>query len=317
MLTSAPCKTDLELHDEPTLFSQGRFVNAIVRTTKGPVRPIELRSATSHSTLFGMKTLHSFGRQSVALAPFGLYAHPSRGGDLDASLRDIVRQLKTWSTVSFEWNVRFDHGELAQQLLTQQIPFHRTMTHTLLLDRDYEASFARFDSTARNLVRRARRQGLLVRTTHDANDVGAYYEVYTRMASQKGNHSGLHPRALFDELLKLHDDVIFVVADFANKIIGGAWFFRDGGAFFYFHAAMDLNYSGHSPSYAIIDYAIRMAHEEGRKVVNFGGSGGIASLEQFKAKWGAKPQYCWRFNWRNPLWQTVQNVRSMWRLHAP
>jgi hypothetical protein len=315
VLTSALCKTDLELY--PTLFSQGRFVNAIVRTTSDSVLPIELRSPTSHSTLFGMKTLHSFGRQSVALAPFGLYAHPSGRGDLDASLRDIVRQLKTWSTVSFEWNVRFDHVELAQQLLTQEIPVRRIMTQTLSLDGNYEASFARFDSTTRNLVRRARRQGLLVRTTYDLSDVSAYYEVYTEMAAQKGNYSELYSRALFDELLKLHDDVVFVVADLANKIIGGAWFFRDGGTLFYFHSAMDLNYSRHSPIYAIIDYAIRMAHEEGRNVFNFGGSSGIASLEQFKAKWGAKPQYCWRFKWRNPLWQTVQNVRSIWRLHAP
>lgn len=280
------------------------------------VQPIELRSPASHSALYGIKRLHSFGRQSIALAPFGLYAHPSGGGDLDADVRDMVRQLKSWSTVHFEWNVRFDHGELAQQLVTQGIPFQRTMTHVLSLDRDYEASFSQFDSTTRNLVRRARRQGLLVRTTHDANDVSAYYEVYTKRASQKGNYTGLYPRALFDELLKLHDDVVFVVAHFSNKIIGGAWFFRDGDTFLYWHAAMDVNYSRHSPSYAIIDHAIRMAHAEGRKVFNFGGSVGIASLEQFKTKWDAKPQYCWSFNWQNPLWQTVQNVRSICRLHA-
>jgi lipid II:glycine glycyltransferase (peptidoglycan interpeptide bridge formation enzyme) len=124
---------------------------------------------------------------------------------------------------------------------------------------------------------------------------------------------------MFDELVKLDKDVVFVVAEVQNKVAAGAWFFRDGDTFLYWHAAMDRKYSRHFPSYAILDYAIRMAHEEGRKTLNLGGSIGIASLEAFKSKWGAEPQCCWCFSWQNPLWQMVQKVRSVWtsrRLHA-
>ena len=182
-----------------------------------------------------------------------------------------------------------------------------------------KAIFAKFNSTTRNLVRRVKREGIVVRSTHQGDDVRAYYEVHTKLASKKGYYRSLYPKAMFDELVKLDKDVIFVVAEVENKIAGGAWFFRDGDTFLYWHAATDRKYSRYSPSYAIVDYAIRMAHEEGRKALNFGGSIGIASLEDFKSKWGAEPQRCWHFSWQNPLWQMVQEVWSVWtsrRLHA-
>ena len=289
-------------------------MNAIVQTIGGSCRLIELRSETSRSTVFGVETVRSLGRRSIALAPFGLYAHPAGGGDLDTAVKDIIRQLKTYSTATFEWNVRFDHTALAHALVSRGLPFSRPMTHVLPLSGNYETSFAKFNSTTRNLVRRVRRDGIVVRSTQNGDDVGAYYEIHTKLASEKGYHRSLYPKGMFDELVKLNKDVVFVVAEVQEKIAAGAWFFRDGGTLLYWHAAMDRKYSRRSPSYAILDYAIRMAHEEGRKALNFGGSIGIASLEDFKSKWGAEPQCCWCFSWQNPLWQMAQKVRSVWRL---
>lgn len=308
------CQTELDRG--PTLFSQARFVNAIVQAMGNSCRSIELWSETSRSTLFGVETVHSYGRRSVALAPFGLYAHPSRSGDLDATVTDIIRQLKTFSTASFQWSVRFDHAALAEALVRKGLSFFRPTTHVLSLNGDYEKSFAKFNSTTRNLVRRVKREGIVVRSTHNADDVSAYYEVHTRLASEKGIYRSLYPKAMFNELLKLDKDVVFLVAELQNKIAAGAWLFRDGDTFLYWHAAMDRQYSRHSPGYAILDYAIRMAHGEGRKAFNLGGSNGIASLEDFKSKWGAEPQRCWHFSWQNPLWQMVHKVRSGWRQDA-
>jgi lipid II:glycine glycyltransferase (peptidoglycan interpeptide bridge formation enzyme) len=279
-------------------------------------RSIELRSEKSRSTVCGVETVHSFGRRSIALAPFGLYAHPTERDDLGASVRDFVTQLKTFSTVTFEWNVRFDHESLARELVRRGIPFSRSATHALLLEGDYKTSFAKFSSTTRRYVRRAQSGGVLVRRTHDADDIRAYYEVHRKLASQKGNYHSLYPKAIFDELVKLHEDVVFLVAGVGTSVVGGAWFFRDGRMMFYWHGATDREYSRYYPSYAIQAYAIRMAHEEGRSIFNFGGSVGIASLEQFKSGWGAEPHYCWHFIWQNPLWRMIQNIRSSWRQHA-
>jgi lipid II:glycine glycyltransferase (peptidoglycan interpeptide bridge formation enzyme) len=267
--------------------------------------------------VFAVETISSLGRRSLALAPFGLYAHPAGSDDLDTTVRDIIQQLKTYSTTAFQWTVRFDHAALAQALARTGLPFSRPTTHVLPLHGDYETSFANFNSTTRNLVRRVHREGIVVRSTQRGDDVRAYYEVHAKRAAEKGYYRALYPRAMFDELVKLDQDVVFLVAEVQNKIAAGAWFFRDGDTFLYWHAAMDRSYSRHFPSYAIVDYAIRMAHEEGRKAFNFGGSIGIASLQNFKAKWGARPQCCWSFDWQNPLWQMVQKVRSVWSLRRP
>jgi len=292
-----------------TLFSQARFVNAIVQAMGNSCRSIELRSETCRSSIFGVETVHSYGRRSVALAPFDLYAHPSGPGDLDAALTDILRELKTLSTATFHWSVRFDHAELAEALARRGLPFSRPATHVLPLNGDYETSFAKFSSTARRHVRRAQSDGVVVRCAHDADDIRAYYEVHTRLAAAKGNYRSIYPKAMFDELVKLDKDVVFVVAEVQKKIAGGAWFFRDGRTMLYWHGAMDREYSRYYPSYAIQAYAIRMAHEEGRTVFNFGGSVGIASLERFKSAFGAEPQCCWYFSWQNPLWRTLRYVR--------
>ena len=311
------CQTEQE--SSLTLFSQARFLRAIAQAIGDSCRVIELRSEKSRSNVFAVETISSLGRRSLALAPFGLYAHPAGSDDLDTTVRDIIRQLKTYSTTAFQWNVRFDHAALAQALARTGLPFSRPTTHVLTLHGDYETSFAKFNSTTRNLVRRVHREGIVVRSTLHDDDVKAYYEVHTKLALEKGYSRALYPKAMFDELVKLDRDVVFVVAEIQNKIAAGAWFFRDGDTFLYWHAAMDRKYSRYFPSYAIVDYAIRMAHEEGRGAFNFGGSIGIASLEQFKAKWGAKQQCCWCFDWQNPLWQMVQKVRNVWslrRIHA-
>jgi hypothetical protein len=303
----------------PTLFSQARFINAIVQSMGDSCRAIELRSEPSQSTVFGVETVHSHGKRSIALAPFGLYAHPSGSGDLEAAVTDIIRQLKTFSTATFQWSVRFDHSALAEALVRKGLPFSRPTTRVLLIKGDYEGSFANFNSTTRNLVRRVRRDGVLVRRTQDAQDVKVYYEMHTKLASEKGTYRFLYPQSMFDELVKLDKDVVFVVAEVQGKIAGGAWLFRDGDTFLYWHAATDRQCSRYSPSYAILDYAIRMAHEEGRKAFNFGASSGIDSLEDFKSKWGAEAQCCWHFSWHNPLWRMVQKIRSVWtprRLYA-
>ena len=75
-LVSTCCQTEPD--NEPTLFSQRRFVNAIVQSMGNSCRSIEVRSETSRSTVFGVETLFTHGRRSIALGPFGLYASSFR-----------------------------------------------------------------------------------------------------------------------------------------------------------------------------------------------------------------------------------------------
>lgn len=54
---------------------------------------------------------------------------------------------------------------------------------------------------------------------------GHIYEVHTKLATEKGYHRSLYPKAMSDELVKLDKDVIFVVAEVQDKIAGAFCFF--------------------------------------------------------------------------------------------
>jgi lipid II:glycine glycyltransferase (peptidoglycan interpeptide bridge formation enzyme) len=115
----------------------------------------------------------------------------------------------------------------------------------------------------------------------------------------------VYDQSLFQELLKLREDVIFFSAEHSDRMIGGGWFFRDGNELLYWHGAMDYEYSRCFPLYAVINMAINLAWEERFLYFNMGSSLGSESLEQFKSFWGAKPKTCWQFEWRNPLWKAL------------
>lgn len=295
---------------EPTLFSQARFLDILTRSI-GNCRPVEL-IAKSNSSMVGAETVHSFGRRSISFCPFGLYAHPAGINDLGETVRTFVGQLRAFRTTSFDWNVRFDHELLAGELAKLGIQHKRTRTHVLRLGLNYQATVKSYHAAASKNIRRADRAGVFVRAARSLEDVREYYKIHTKLAATKGNYGSLYPVKLFEALIDLEHDVIFLVAQFKKKLIGGGWFFRDGHTIMYWHGAMDPEYSKYEPGYATIDCAIRLAHDDGRHYFNFGGSSGITSLEQFKAMWGARPEYCWRFVWRNPMWQTLHDVKHRW-----
>jgi hypothetical protein len=75
-------------HAEPTLCSQARFIDAIVRTENGSVRPIELRS--SNSSMYGTERVFSLGRRTIHFDALGLYAHPSSMENLSVTVGDFL-----------------------------------------------------------------------------------------------------------------------------------------------------------------------------------------------------------------------------------
>src|SRR5262249_7379182 len=156
--------------------SQARFVDLLSRVMR-EFEPLQIQLDSSRA-IIGVARAHSFGLRSISLCPFGLYAHPCGNGEIGTTVKDILSRLKTTSTISFEWNVRFDHESLAQPLARLGVKSTRTVTHVLPISSDYEATFAAYDSTARNLVRRARREGLVIRLSDRPGDVNAYYDIH-------------------------------------------------------------------------------------------------------------------------------------------
>jgi predicted N-acyltransferase len=232
---------------------------------------------------------------------------------LDESLPPLLAQLKTLRTTSFEWNVRFDHRDLARQLYEAGIGGIESTTQVLYLDRPYAELFQGFSETARNKVRRAEREGVVVYCATEDADLAKYYALYQKVAIER-KWSSLFQKYFLDELFKLHDDVVLLIVKRDTCVIGGGIFIRDGNSLFYWKGAMDYAYKSYFPHYAMINYAIRRATEEGMTSLNLGASLSISTLEQFKSFWGAVKLPHWQFVWRNPLWSFVSRCHARLRV---
>ena len=293
-----------------TLFSQERFVRAFACAERGKMEAALFPRAErrSEGIIYALVRKSPLRRRFISLAPAGLYAHPSDYQDLASCVALIVRDIRTVGTLGFEWNVRFDHQALAERLMALNLPLAMSSTHVLEIEKDYESTFKKFNATMRNQIRRSEREGVLVRSSNNRNDINAYLQIYSETVEQ-----GLAPSAnrkrLFEELLKLNADVRFLVAEVNGRIVGGGWFFYDGDSMLYWHGASDRKFSRFFPACAVLQKAIRLACDAGMKTFNFGASNGIESLERFKSFWGTEQKLCWRFNWSNRLWATVSKLK--------
>lgn len=253
----------------------------------------------------------------ILLSGAGLYASPGWLPTLAAeTIISLRRALQRPLTTGFSWNVRFDHAPLAEQLTAQGLPCERPTTHVLELGREYAQTLAGYSATTRNQVRRAQRQGVTVRAVQKAEEVRSYYRLHIQLAQQKGGYGLLHPLELFLEFRKAVGFTQLLIAEWEGRLIAGGLFFKDGDTLLYWHAAADRAYSHLFPAYAVLDTAIQHAHASGARLVNFGGSAGISSLERFKTSWGAVPRRNWCFTWRNPVWATLSRIRSKGVIHA-
>jgi hypothetical protein len=296
----------------PTLFCTQPFVEAWVRSMGGGLETFALSTpGSAPGRLFAVSTPLRFGKRHVEFGPMGLPAGPCSDQDLSpGAVSQILRTLQGPRVVTFTWHVRFDHRNLALELAARGLSRDRVSTHVLPLDTGYEKVFARFNSTTRNLVRSSRRRGVKVRDCGRFEDFQAYYQVYTRMAEGRGNWSIIYPLEVIVELASLEPHARFLVAEIDGRIAAGALFFLDTGSVRYWISATDRAFSAYNPIYAVLDEAIRWACELGALTFDFGASREIASLERFKAAWGAIPEPCDVFTWRNPIWRALSGIRN-------
>ncbi len=261
--------------------------------------------------MHGVKLPHPLGRRSYSFAPLGFHAFPESDETLAASVQDLVGQLKTLRSVGFRWNVRYDHAYLAEQLYRQNVPCDETSTQVVALTTDYEAVFSSYNATIRNQVRRAKREGVVVKEAKDKPSLSSYFDIYKAYAQRQHWQGQDYTFEQFSKLLTLGDELIFLTALLDNKIIAGGIFFKDGNSLLYWHGAMDREFSNYFPTCAVIDHAIQIGCSAGFQNFNMGGSIGKGSLAQFKSYWGSQEKKIWKFSWQNPLWQTIGRSKAL------
>ena len=292
-----------------TFFSQEKFIRAVVEAETTNFRTLKLQTGNSPTHLFGLASTHKFNTRRVWLAPFGLYAYPINGAD-GSRISDLITELKTFRTIAFYWSVRFDHGDLANQLERCGLDRREYTTQVVYLTGPYDAVFKGFSETTRNKIRKAERKGLVVRRATEPEDVSSYYEIYQQLRGTRGDWTENYTESLFSALVSLTDDVVFLLAELDKQPIAGGWFFRDGNSFMYWHGALDYRFKDYFPHYALLNHAIHLASEEGMSAFNMGASVGKESVEHFKSLWGSHKVPCWWFTWENPIWASIATVRK-------
>lgn len=300
--------------DENTSFFSGReFVDAWSRSFPGRYQPlaIPILGSGPSRTMYAIQSPMRYWLRRLPLVRSDFFLSPGWVGQLDRSTMErILAVLMGIRTRSFVWNVRFDHEPLATGLDSFGLAAERVSTQVVSLSDGYDRVFAGYNATIRNQIRAARRRGVTVRQTADPADVRHYHLLYERVATKKGWVTR-YPVELSLELIKLTEATRFFVAEYANSIVGGGLFVRDGSSVtHYFHCVQDDAHKNLFPSCAVIDQGIRWACESGATIFNLGTSGGVASLEEFKSHWGAKKVLNWTFEWTSPVWNRLGNVKS-------
>jgi len=213
-----------------TFFSQEKFIRAVVQAQMKNFRTLKIQPGNSGTHLFGLESTHKFNTRRVWLAPFGLYAYPLGAG---GRISDLVAALKTFRTIAFYWSVRFDHGDLADQLERCGLDRRENTTQVIYLTGPYDAVFRGFSETTRNKIRRAERKGLIIRRATEPGDVRSYCEIYQKLREQRGDWIDNYTESLFSALVSLTEDVVFLVAELDKQVVAGGWFFRDGNCLMY------------------------------------------------------------------------------------
>ena len=313
----SPTESDKALTalENTTLFATQTFTKAVAPSLPGfHTFSCNVKGSGPDRTMYGLETREVLGSRQLHLAPFGLYASPGWNGALERSTVDgILQQLTGIRAYGFVWNVRFDHGPLARHLMAAGFESKPVATRVLQVQDTYEQTFACYSETMRNHVRRARRNGVVIRDAASDEDVCAYYKMHKCLADQKGGYKTLYPLELFLHLTKHKSAVRLILAECDGSLGAGGLFFRDGCSIIYWHGASDRSHSKMFPSCAVIDEAIRWACKTGASFVNLGGSAGIASLDQFKSLWGAQMEQNWTFAWTSGLWRRFQRLERRLR----
>jgi len=293
-----------------TFFSSREFAEAWARSGSGHVLGIPVRGSGSPRTIFGIQDTEHYFRRSISLGPFGGYASPGWENYLEQStVRGVLDRLRGVRTTKIVWNVRFDHQPLAAVLESLGLEPVSIPTHVLHLQEDYDMVFAGYNATMRNHVRRSRKMGVRLRDGLEENDVRAFYRVYSNLVQQKPGFQLALPVELFINLLRTGKSARLVLAEVEEEVVAGGFFLKDGCTVLYYMGASDRDYSKYFPSCAVMDEAIRWACETGADFFNFGSSGDLEKLKQFKSFWGAQEENSWQFVWQNPFWNRI----SQWK----
>jgi peptidoglycan pentaglycine glycine transferase (the first glycine) len=184
----------------------------------------------------------------------------ARGADFLRSAPHIEASQANWQTYS--------------EAGWRRAPIHMLAEHIWWLDisPDEETLMKNFRKTMRNLIRRAGRDGVTIRTSRDPKDVDVYIDIHKDTVVRHGftPYTDSYFRAQVDAFLE-DDEALIFVAEYEGKPIASSIIMFYGDMASYHHGASLSAYRKVPASYLMQWEAIKEAKKRGCTTYNFWG----------------------------------------------
>jgi CelD/BcsL family acetyltransferase involved in cellulose biosynthesis len=249
------------------VFHSPRWLRALARTygfePRAVVlvdRPNRVRAGMPYCVVDGLPS------RRIAAPPFSDYCDP------------IVSSTAEWDQLL---NALSDEGcTVTVRCLHNDIPLsgdrmtvvNRAKWHSIDLEPDLETIWAKLEGSARRAVRKAQKNGIVVREARDRTELRAFFELHLRIRKYKYRLLA-QPYAFFQSLW---DEFVvegcgrLMIATYEERLIGGVFFLEWKDTLYYKFNASDPEFVSLRPNDLIIWKAIKAAKAKGITRFDFG-----------------------------------------------
>lgn len=227
---------------------------------------------------------------------------------LVGELRPDMLRVNTGATNGGPW------GPEAADGLLEAV---RCSSHVLDLEGGMERIWReRFTGKVRNQCRSAVRKGVEIRPASQKEEFGDYQGIYVSASRRWGYALPPHAPPLFSALASLlGQGVDLKLAWLAGRPIAGIILLHGRWSTLYWGAVMLKEFASYSPHNALLRTAIEEACEQGKSRFDFGSSGVLESVRDFKESFGARPVQYWNYLVTSPRYRVLERLRGFAR-HA-
>jgi hypothetical protein len=188
------------------------------------------------------------------------------------------------------------------------------VTHVCRLPGDVDAAFASISTEARNRVRKARKNGVVVERTDDPGVVTHFFEQFQEVYGKQGMITPFdesRPRSLYDNLMPA-GRLLPILARQGEEILAAGLFPYDDRCIYFWGAASWLRHHRLCPNEALQWGVMQFAVENGIPIYNMCGG-----TSQFKNKFGGEDiPYLTYHKSALPLLKTGRRIYRDWHFRS-
>ncbi|MGZ7136258.1 MAG: GNAT family N-acetyltransferase, partial [Methanobacterium sp.] len=163
-------------------------------------------------------------------------------------------------------------------------------THILNIEgKTFEDIWKNYKSKTRTHIRKAKKSGVETRDANSMDDFKTFYDIYAQVTRNWGYKTPPIPFKLFENLYKYGSDHIKVsLATKDDKIIAGLLSLTYSKTVYLYMSSFLPEYGRFNPARLLDSEMIEQACIEGYKYVNFGPSGNLKHIKQYKEGFGTE-----------------------------